>query len=755
MKYLIIVESPAKAHKIENFLKNFNGNSYIVKSSFGHIRDLEKKKLGVDVDNNFKPTYKITNNKIVKELKRYKSLVDKVIIASDEDREGEAIGWHLCKVLGLDVKSTERITFNEITKKAIQSAVIKPRILDMNMVNAQQARRILDRLVGFSLSPLLWKSIGPSLSAGRVQSIVLKLVVEKEDIINKFKESKVDAYYYISGLFDKKLKGELNSLENSDNVEFLKDCKVSTYNIQNIQLKINKKNPPPPYTTSSLQQDACSKLNIGSKMIMSLAQKLYEGGHITYHRTDSTMLSEYIQLELKTFIEEEYSDKYYQFRQYKKKVKNSQEAHEAIRPTKITQNVEDSHQKNMIGDDLQYKLYKLIWKRTVASQMSSAEYYSQSYKITISKRKEFFTGKQDLLKFEGYLKIYGQTPVDIENNRINNNNNDEIEYNKITCDQKYKQPPGRYSEGSLIKNLEKLGIGRPSTYASVINTIISRKYTEIRTIKGEKKEVINYKLEKDKITKKKTTFSFNSEKKKMIPTQIGIDVCKYLLTNFKELMDYTFTSTMEDKLDNISNGKDKWTDVVGTYYNPMNTIIKGILKNLKNNFNLELLSTDDYKVIKGKYGPMLICGNKRIGIPKSIDAENIDEKIAKELLSYPKLLGQHKEKDIIVNMGGNGRYIKYNNKGEDIVMNLEKMGDVTLETIVKKIEERTKNVIMVIGKDLKVMNGKYGPYIIYKKKIYKIPSDYIEKIDSLTKNELMKIVKNTPKKKYIKKDIKK
>ena len=242
MKYLIIVESPAKARKIENFLKNFNGNSYIVKSSFGHIRDLEKKKLGVDVDNNFKPTYKITNNKIVKELKRYKSLVDKVIIASDEDREGEAIGWHLCKVLGLDVKSTERITFNEITKKAIQSAVIKPRILDMNMVNAQQARRILDRLVGFSLSPLLWKSIGPSLSAGRVQSIVLKLVVEKEDIINKFKESKVDAYYYISGLFDKKLKGELNSLENSDNVEFLKDCKVSTYNIQNIQLKINKKN---------------------------------------------------------------------------------------------------------------------------------------------------------------------------------------------------------------------------------------------------------------------------------------------------------------------------------------------------------------------------------------------------------------------------------------------------------------------------------------------------------------------------------
>jgi len=734
MKYLIIVESPAKARKIEKILKNFNGNSYIVKSSFGHIRDLEKKKLGVDVDNNFAPTYKITNNKIVKELKKYKSSVDKVIIASDEDREGEAIGWHLCKVLELDVKSTERITFNEITKKAIQDAVIKPRVLDMNMVNAQQARRVLDRLVGFSLSPLLWKSIGPSLSAGRVQSIVLKLVVEKEDIINKFKESKAETYYYISGLFDKKLKGELNSnLENSDNVKFLKDCKVSTYNIQNIQLKIIKKNPPPPYTTSTLQQDVCSKLNISSKMVMSLAQKLYECGHITYHRTDSTMLSEYIQTELKTFIEEEYSDKYYRFRQYKKKVKNSQEAHEAIRPTKI----------NIYGveDKLQNKLYKLIWKRTVASQMSDAEYYSQSYEITISERKEIFTGKQELLKFEGYLKIYGQKPVDIESNRLNKNNNDKIKYNKITCDQKYKQPPVRYSEGSMIKNLEKLGIGRPSTYASVINTIISRKYAEIRSIKGEKKGVINYKLEKNKITKKKTTFSFNSEKKKMIPTQIGIDVCKYLLTNFKELMDYTFTSRMEDKLDNISNGKDKWTDVVGTYYNPMNIIIKKILKNAKNNFNKQILHTDDYKIIDGKYGPMLIYGGKRIGIPKSINVQNIDEKTVKELLLYPKLLGEYKEKDIIVHMGGNGRYIKYNNKGENIVMNLEKMGDITLEKIVEKIEERTKNIIMAIGKGIKVMNGKYGPYIIYKKKIYKIPKDYIKNIESLTKNDLMKIIK--------------
>tara|TARA_B100000780_G_scaffold276552_1_gene245347 strand:- start:1136 stop:3391 length:2256 start_codon:yes stop_codon:yes gene_type:complete len=737
MKYLIIVESPAKANKIEKFLKNFNGNNYIVKSSFGHIRDLEKKKLGVDVENNFKPTYKITNQKIVKELKKYKTIVDKIIIASDEDREGEAIGWHLCKVLGLDVKTTQRITFNEITKKAIQNAVNKPRTLDMNMVNAQQARRILDRLVGFSLSPLLWKSIGPSLSAGRVQSIVLKLAVEKEEIIDKFKESKVEAYYHICGIFDKILKGDLNSnLENDENItniDFLKDCKVSIYKIQNIQLKLFNKNPPPPFTTSSLQQDACSKLNIGSKMVMILAQKLYEGGHITYHRTDSTMLSDHIQEELKAYIIDEYTDKYYHNRSYNKKVKNSQEAHEAIRPTNIN--------NKSIEDSLQNKLYNLIWKRTVASQMSSAEYYSQSYEVTISKRVEFFIGKQDLLKFEGYLKIYGQKSIDIEKNRLKYTDGDEIECNKITCDQKYKQPPGRYSEGSMIKKLEKLGIGRPSTYASVINTIISRKYTEIKTIKGEKRDVINYKLEKNKITQKKTSFTFNTEKKKMVPTQIGKDVCKYLDTNFKELMNYSFTSTMEDKLDNISTGKDKWTDVIGAYYNPMNVIIKDILKKLKQNYNKEIISTDDYKIIKGKYGPMLICDGKMIGIPKSINIESIDIVMAKELLSYPKLLGQHKGKDVMVSMGGNGKYIKYTSKGVDVVMNLEKMGEITLEKIIEKIEDRTKNVIKVFDKELKVMNGQYGIYMIYKKKIYSIPKEHSGNIDLITKKELIDIVK--------------
>ena len=560
--YLIIVESPAKCKKIASYLYNYKNNKYIVKASVGHIRELAKENMGIDFKNDYKPIYQVSKSKkkVVADLKKYLKTVDEVIIASDEDREGEAIGWHVCQVLKLDPTKTKRITFNEITKKSICKAFDNPHTLDMNLIQAQQCRVVLDKLVGFMLSPVLWKHIDykGKLSAGRVQSIILKLLIDKDEEIEKHTS---ENYYQTVGKFNKKINGELNKhLDQKIIVDFLKHCIRADFICKNINETERISNPPPPFHTSSLQQDGISKLKTSSSNIMRMAQKLYEKGLITYHRTDSTELSQYILNEIKDYVKDTYTDKYYKFRKYKNKVHNSQEAHEAIRPTNI------KLLKPTDLDELTLKLYELIWKRTVASQMSAAIYYVQTFDINISNRKELFKVKKELLKFNGFLKLYNKENDDIKKNKYKIKDGEILKYKEIKSEQKFKNPPPRYSESTIIRKLEKLGIGRPSTYAYVIGVVINRKYAKVGNTVGKKVDVVNYKLQNDTVTKVNSTFKYSSESKKFIPTDIGKDVCGFLVKHFNTIMDINFTADMENKLNLITNGDNNYVEVIDNYY---------------------------------------------------------------------------------------------------------------------------------------------------------------------------------------------
>ena len=766
MKNLVIVESPAKCKKIQSYL----GKDYKVVASVGHFRDLSKKDMGIDIDNNYKPTYVITKNKVVRELRKYVSSVDRVIIATDQDREGEAIGYHLCKVLKLDIKTTARMVFNEITKKALTKAASNLTKLNIDLFYAQQARRVLDRLVGFSISPVLWSNIGSKLSAGRVQSIVLKLIVEKENEINNFE---TESYYLTSGEFSANenrapanekvlgrvlnqktanekvlgrvldrapanekvlgrvlLKSQLNrELPANEICSFLSICQKSSFKLEKLDESTFNKNPPPPFTTSTLQQSGCSKFKTSPKIIMSVAQKLYESGLITYHRTDSTALSGYIIKNIEEFIKSKYGDKYHKFRQYKKKVKNSQEAHEAIRPTNI--NLE-----KLDRDDLGAKIYKLIWERTVACQMSSAIYYKQKYEIGISGCDDKFIGSRDLLKFDGYLRLYGQKIVDIDKNKLKVDIGAELDYDNIKSEEKYKQPPSRFSESTLVKKLEVLGIGRPSTYANIIGTVLTRKYAKIGNIKGEKKKVKNYILSKDKIKVKEVDFLYQSEKKKIIPTDIGKKVCLFMEEYFKMIMDYKFTSQVEDRLDEISNGKVGWTVVVDEYFSP----IKETITELKSR-KREVKNDEGIVIKSGKYGRYVSYRGRNISIPKGLSDEDITEEYLDEILEYPKEIGKYNKMKVLKCIGSNGKYVKCG----DVVINIEKYGDIEDEKIIEMIKERGSNVIKQFSKSLKVMKGKYGPYILANKKIVKIPKSV--DIEKLTKSDVMELVKIKKKKK--------
>jgi len=559
--YLIIVESPAKCKKIASYLHNYKNNKYIVKASVGHIRELAKKNMGIDFADNFKPIYQVSSNKrkVVADLKKYLKTADEVIIASDEDREGEAIGWHICQVLKLDVTKTKRITFNEITKKSICTAIDNPHTLNMNLVHAQQCRVVLDKLVGYMLSPVLWKNIKykGKLSAGRVQSIILKLIIDKD---NEIKKHTSENYYQTLGTFNKKISGELNKNLNKKIInEFLNNCIRADFICKNITETERISKPPPPFHTSSLQQAGISSLKTSSSNIMRMAQKLYEKGLITYHRTDSTDLSQYILDQIKDYVKETYSAKYYKARHYKKKIHNSQEAHEAIRPTTINVLKPDDL------DDLTLKLYELIWKRTVASQMSAAIYFVQMFDISISNRTEIFKVKKELLKFNGFLKLYNKENEDIKK-KYKIKENELLKYKKINCDQKFKNPPPRYSEGTIIRKLGKLGIGRPSTYSYVIGVIVTRKYAKIGNTVGEKVDVINHTLRNDIITQTKSKFKYSTENKKFIPTAIGKEVCDFLVKHFNTIMDINFTAEMENKLNLITTGDNNYVQVIDNYY---------------------------------------------------------------------------------------------------------------------------------------------------------------------------------------------
>ena len=743
MKTLIIVESPAKARTIQKIL----GSDFIVKSSFGHVRDLEKKNMGIDVNNNFKPKYVTlsTRYKQITEIKSaYKDCND-IILASDEDREGEAIAWHLATVL--KINNPKRIVFHEITATAIKNALQNIGTINMGMVNAQQGRRILDRLVGFEISPLLWKYIKTSLSAGRVQSLVTRIIIDRENEIEKFER---ESYYKVTSLFMNKLCGELdkNFRKRDECLTFLNDCKSAKFTIIDIQKKKVKRYPAAPFITSTLQQEAGKKLNMSSKMIMDIAQKLYENGFITYHRTDSTNLSDDIIGQISNFVIQNFGKEYLNIRKYKTKTKSAQEAHEAIRPTSINRISLD----NTDGIIPQMKkLYQMIWKRTVASQMAPTEVEIYQIKINISNRPEQFIAKAEKIIFPGFRKVYDYK----EANEDDDKNGKEIgtnqlkiieslklgmllEYQNIICTEKFTNPIGRYSEPTLIKKMENLGIGRPSTYASIISIIQEREYVVKETRKGKKVDFLIIKLEKEKeyIKEEKGETILETERNKLFPTDIGHATNKFLLENFENIMDYQFTSRVEEELDEIANGKKVWSDVVARFYktfHPQVDKMNAEANKGQNGKNKRLVGkergTDKniYAYI-GKFGPVLQIGEgnkdgdvKYVGLKKDQSIDKITEEEANVLLKYPRKMGMYEDKEILLREGRYGLYLEYNGKNYGFEKDMGE--DITLKQAKECIEKRDKKIIKEIGKTIKIMNGEYGPFILMNKKIIAIPKN--------------------------------
>jgi DNA topoisomerase-1 len=769
MKTLLIVESPAKAKTIEKLL----GPGYIVKSSFGHIRDLDKKNLGIDIQNGFKPTYKIlsTRSKQIKDIQDTIKLVDRVFLAADDDREGEAIAWHCAIVFKLKTDDYNRICFHEITKTALETAVSNPRKINMSLVNSQQARRILDRIVGFQLSPLLWKYIAPKLSAGRVQSVALKLVVDLEKTIDNFTDLK---YYKTIGLFEKKVSTLLNhSFETEKDVKsFLEHCKTSKMKVIGIDKKNVEKRPPAPYVTSSIQQDVGNRYCIPSKKIMSILQNLYESGYITYHRTDNTNLSGQVQDEIKKYVVENFGKNYLHSRIYKSTIKCAQEAHEAIRPTNISQK-----ELPETFDETDKKIYSLIWKRTVASQMSASVSEVYTLSISIEGRKELFIGTSEKIIFDGYRKVYEDLVVkdkvdgddEEEFSRTKDQSfqhlkiGDDIQYNKIISSEKYKTAAGRYNESSLIKKMEKIGIGRPSTYSNIIETILERKYVEKKDIKGKSIDVYIFTLDKKNIESKKEATIIGAEKKKIIPTDLGKVTATFLESNFENLLDYNFTSYMEGKLDEIANSAVEWTAVINDFYGTFEPNIirlnkdeeKQQYKKNENDKKRLLGKKGDLNVYAyvGKYGPVVQIGEspsaKYIKLEEGYSVNTINLENVEEIIKYPKNLGIYEGSEITLNNGRYGFYLQHDKKNYKLLEGFTE--DLDFESAVKCIigKESGSNSGFKVDK-YNIKNGPYGYYIDYNKKFYKIPNQYLENIKDIKKEDCEKIIA-TPKKTYKKK----
>lgn len=783
MKTLLIVESPAKAKTIEKLL----GPNYIVKSSFGHIRDLVKDKndFGIDIENNFKPKYKImaTRTKQIKDIQDVMKTIDKVFLAADEDREGEAIAWHCAIVFKIPLDELNRITFNEITKNALEKAVSNPRKIDLSMVNSQQARRILDRLVGFELSPILWKHVKPELSAGRVQSVCLKIINDKENDINNFLDNK---FYKTIGVFNNNIIGSLNKNfeKEKEALDFLESSKSSIYSIENIETKRNERRPPPPYITSSIQQDVGNRYGLPAKKIMSILQTLYEGGLITYHRTDSTNLSSFAMDEIKKYITKHIGENYVHSRIYKTKSKCAQEAHEAIRPTYFNKlELDDTF------TDLDKKVYSLIWKRTVASQMSAYVYDTITMTINISNNNELkFIAKSEKAIFDGYKKIYDEIQekkdddedVLLSNDILSNLKiGQAIDLNKITSTEKYKNPPPRYTESSLIKKMELLGIGRPSTYANIIETILDRNYVEKKDIEGKKVDTCEFTYinknndkSKNEINKKIIKISIGAEKKKMVPTEIGKITLDFLEKNFQDIVNYGFTNSMENKLDVIASGSLEWTQAVGDFYSlfhPKVELLNNTPSQKAENNKKRVVGKDDngkniYTYI-AKYGPVLQVGEdndkdkKYIKLDGKFNVETVSMDDIQSMIKFPKSLGSHNNFEIIVKNGPYGYYLVYNKKNYKIPPQFNEL--LTLEQAIQCIENKyikeinesnnnqsddsndgdktpsvNKNVKSIGEYHIKI--GKYGPYILYNGKFYKIKSEYVP--ENLTEEDCVKII---------------
>ena len=735
MTTLVLVESPAKAKTIQKYL----GQSYIVRASFGHIRDLSKKNMGIDTANNFKPSY-ITISTRAKQLKTIKSLYKEctsVILASDEDREGEAIAWHIAVVLGIDLQKKNRIVFHEITKSAIETAIQNPRQVDLNMVNAQQARRILDRLVGFELSPILWKHVKGKLSAGRVQSIATKLVVDKEKEIVAFQEH---VFFSTVGYFEQKIIGNLNKkFEKKDDVfKFLNDCKKASYQVENITIKRIKKLPQPPFITSTIQQEAGKRFHLSAKSTMSALQKLYENGLITYHRTDSTILSDNIMKKIKEYILEKYSKEYLSLRKFNKKTKCAQEAHEAIRPTNISK-------KDIDGfGNIEIKIYNLIWKRTIASQMSALLTDVYTMKIKISTRDEKFIAKAEKVIFDGYRIIYNE-------NIPNKDDSDSTEkmselFGEIKKDQKlkniqivstekYKNPPAHYSEATLIKQMETNGIGRPSTFASIVTTIQDRKYVIKQSSNGNPVKCLILTLSKNEISEGTKISTIGKETKKLFPTDIGKIANDFLVKNFDKVMDINFTATVEQDLDKIVDGNQIWSDIVGKFYKQFHpNVVKlsaeksMIISKGKRLVGNDISTGNSIYAYLGKFGPVLQIGEDGgdrtfVTLDNKYSIDTVTEEEANSLTLFPKTIGTHDGSNIEVKNGRYGYYLVHGGKNYKIIEPYNQY--LKMDEAIKCISENTDNTAIKSFGTISIRNGKYGPYIQNGKTFVSIPDNKI------------------------------
>jgi len=758
-KNLLIVESPAKAKTIEKIL----GSDFTVKSCYGHIRDLEKDDMGIDVKHNYKPRYIVPadKEKVVKELKQLTKKSDEVWLATDEDREGEAISWHLCEVLGLDPTSTKRIVFHEITKPAIRDAVKNPRTLDMNLVNAQQARRVLDRIVGFELSPVLWRkmSMRNALSAGRVQSVAVRLIAEREREINAFipvSSFKIEASFTANDIMGKNVgfKAEGAKQNTAEGAEkFLQSCIGANYTVKDIQVKPTKRSPAAPFTTSTLQQEASRKLGYGVSKTMLLAQKLYESGYITYMRTDSVNLSDTAASAIKDQIANQYGEKYIQLRKYKNKNESAQEAHEAIRPTYMETTSVDDHDAR--------RLYDLIWKRTMASQMADAELEKTIAKIDISTNKSELTAQGEVLKFDGFLKAYREDRDDDDD--VNEDENAEgvlpplsvgqkLQFREMRATERFTRPSPRYTEASLVKKLEELGIGRPSTYAPTISTILKRGYVEKRDKEGVKRDFRVYVLNNSHVAQEMQQETTGAEKSKLFPTDLGLVVTDFLNQYFNDVMDYSFTAKIEEEFDEIAEGKQQWTKMVDGFYKPFKKDVDKTIETaerIKGERELGVDPESGKKVVArmGRFGPMVQIGEAgeeekprfaKLKPTQSIETITFEE--AMDLFKLPLTLGEYEGKEVSVNAGPYGPYVKW---GEDFISlpRSEDPASVDLERAIELIKQKQTAgapIATYEGKPVTKGRGRFGPFIKWDNLFINVPRAY--NFDKLAQKEVEELI---------------
>ncbi len=761
-KNLVIVESPAKAKTIEKFL----GNDFKVMSSYGHIRDLKKKEMSIDIQT-LEPEYEIPEEKekLVKELKSSAKKAEKVWLASDEDREGEAISWHLCEVLGLDEEKTNRIVFHEITKPAILEAIEHPRHLDMNLVNAQQARRVLDRLVGFKLSPVLWRKVKPALSAGRVQSVAVRLIVEREREIQNFKS---ESFYSVNGIFaitnadgsQSEVRALLGTrFKTHEEVEqFLEQCKEATFTVESVSKKPLKRTPAPPFTTSTLQQEAARKLGFTVSQTMMVAQHLYENGRITYMRTDSVNLSALCINASKEEIKKLYGEEYCKSRQYRTNSKGAQEAHEAIRPTYM-------EQTEIEGTAQEKKLYDLIWKRTAASQMADAEIEKTTVNISVSGINEQFVAQGEVVKFDGFIKVYRESYDDDaqQDEELGHilpplKKGQELTRREILATERFSQGPVRYTEASLVHKLEELGIGRPSTYAPTISTIQQRDYVHKGDKKGEERSYTIDSLKGKQIKQSVRKEMVGSDKGKLLPTDIGIVVNDFLMDNFKEIMDYNFTAKVEHDFDKIAEGKEKWTSMMKGFYKSFEPVVDKTLNARQEHKAGERELGKDPKSGRpvfakiGRFGPVVQIGSADDSVkpqfaqlPSELSMETLTLEEALELFKLPRTVGTLEGADVVIGTGRFGPYILHKKKYTSLPKTVDPMA-ITLDEAVAFINEKRqqeeKRHLKTFEEDakLEVIDGRYGPYLAYDGKNYRLPKNVHQRAAELSFDECMAII---------------